>query len=186
MELVSLELSTLPSPPIQVAANGTGRTRFALSALLNGPSMLIKFVPLSLTFVPLTMPQELASLASKDTTWSTEFVSSQLSTLPSLLTQDVPNGIGITKSALSVQPNGLSTLMEFVFPFLTNVLLMTPMEPVFHASRDTISSTESANSPHSIMPSLQIMDVVNGTGTTKFASNAQLSGPSMLTKFAFQ
>ena len=186
MELVYLELSTLPSPPIQDAANGTGRTRFALSALLNGPSMLIKSASLSLTFVLLMMPQELASRASKDTTWLTEFVSSQLSTLPSLLTQDVPSGIGTTKSALNAQLSGPSTLIPFASLSLTFAPLMTPMEPVFHASRDTISSTESANSPHSIMPSLQIMDVVNGTGTTKSALSVQLSGPSMLIKFAFK
>ena len=186
MELVSLELSTLPSPLTQDAANGTGTTRFALSALLNGLSMLIKFASLSLTSVLLTMPMELASHASKDTTSSMEFANSQLSTTPSLQISDAESGIGTTKSASNAQRTGPSMLIQFAYLFLTFAPLMMPQVLVPHASMDTISSMEFANSPHSITLSLQTKDVVNGIGLTKSASSAQLNGPSMLIKFVFQ
>ena len=186
MELVSLELSTLPSLPTQDVANGTGTTRCALSALLNGLSMLIKFASPSLIFVLLTMPMELASHASRDMTSSMEFASSLPSTMLNPQTQDVPNGIGTTKSASNAQRTGPSTLMELVCQFLIFVPPMMPQVLASHASKVTISSMESVNSPHSITLSLQTKDAVNGTGITKSASSAQLNGPSMLIKFAFQ
>ena len=68
-----------------------------------------------------------------------EFASSLPSTMLNPQTQDVPNGTGTTKFALNAQKIGFSMLMEFVFPFQTNVLLMMPMELVFLASRDTTS-----------------------------------------------
>ena len=43
---------------------------------------------------------------------------------------------------------------------------------------------EHVNSLPSTMPSPQISDVPNGTGTTKPVSNAQRTGSSMLTVFA--
>ena len=42
---------------------------------------------------------------------------------------------------------------------------------------------EFVNSQLSTMPSLQIMDVPSGTGTTKSASNVQPNGLSMLMEF---
>ena len=112
-----------------------------------------------------------------------EFVNSQLSTMPSLQIMDVPSGTGTTKSASNVQPNGLSMLMEFVCPFLIFVLLMTPMEPVPLASKDTISLMESASSHHSTMLNPPTQDVVIGTGTTKSAWLAPKDGLSTLIKF---
>ena len=73
--------------------------------------------------------------------------------------------------------------MEFVFLFLINALNMMPMEPVLLASVDMTSSMEFVNSQLSIMPSLLIQDVLNGTGTTKFVYNAQKTGFSMLMEF---
>ena len=69
MEHVSSQNSTMPSPPTQDVVIGTGTTKSAWLAPKDGLSTLTKFVPLSLTFVPLTMPLELVPHASRDTTW---------------------------------------------------------------------------------------------------------------------
>ena len=53
-----------------------------------------------------------------------------------LLILDVLNGTGIIKFVLNAQKIGFSMLMESVFQFLINVLLMMQMEPVSHASKD--------------------------------------------------
>ena len=65
-----------------------------------------------------------------------EFVNSQLSIMPSLLILDVLNGTGTTKFVLNAQKTGPLMLMEPALQFLINVLLMMPMEPVSHASKD--------------------------------------------------
>ena len=110
-------------------------------------------------------------------------MSSQLSTLPSHLTLDVPNGIGTTKSVLNVQPNGPSMLIKSVSPFLTNAKNMMLLVPAPLVSKDTTWSTELASSLPSTMLSPPTQDVPNGTGTTKFALNAQKSGFSTLMEF---
>ena len=65
-----------------------------------------------------------------------EFVSSQLSTLPSLPISDVPIGIGITKSVLLALKDGFSMLIKFVSQFLINVNLTLIMETALLALRD--------------------------------------------------
>ena len=109
-----------------------------------------------------------------------EFANSLPSIMLSPLTQDVPLGIGTTKFALLAPNIGSSTLIKSVSPFLTNAKLMTKLEFVSHATKDMTSLRELVSSPHSTTPSPPTQDAVNGTGTTRFASNAQADGSSML------
>jgi hypothetical protein len=60
------------------------------------------------------------------------------------------------------------------------------MELVFPASRDTISKKEPVFSPLSTTPSLLILDVLPGIGTTKSAFHALKTGFSMVTRNVFQ
>ena len=69
MESASSHHLTMPSPPTQDVLIGTGTTKSAWLAPKDGLSMLIQFVPLSLTSVPLMMLPELVLHASRDTTW---------------------------------------------------------------------------------------------------------------------
>jgi hypothetical protein len=147
--------------------------------------MLIKSVFQFLTNVLLTAITVLVFHASRVMTLKKELVSSHHSTTLNPLTLDVPPGIGITKSALLALNNGLSTLIKFVYPFLTNVLLMPITEPVSHASRVTILRKEPAFSLTSTTLSLLILDVPPGIGITKSALLALNNGLSMLIKFAF-
>ena len=75
-------------------------------------------------------------------------------------------------------------LMEFVFLLVISAKHQIPMETVFLVTLDMTLSTESANSQLSTMLNLPIQDVPNGTGTTKFVSNAQRTGPLMLMESA--
>ena len=133
--------------------------------------------------MPLTMLPELASHASRDMISSTEFVSSQLSIMLSLPTQDALSGIGTIRSALNVQLSGPSTLREFVCLFLIFVLPMMLMEPVPLASKDMIWLMEPASSHHSTTPNPPTQDVLIGTGITKSAWLAPKDGLSMLIQF---
>jgi len=171
-EPVSSLISTTLSLLILVAPLGIGTIKSALAAQRIGPSMLIRFAFQFLTNVllmPITVP---VSHASRDTILRKEHAFSLNSTMPSLLTLVALLGTGITKFALAAQRTGLSTLIKFVYPFLTNALLMEMMVLVFHASRDTISKKEPAFSHLSITLSLPIPDAPPGTGITKFASFA--------------
>jgi hypothetical protein len=171
-EPVSSLISTTLSPLIQDAPPGIGTIKSALAAQRIGPSMLIRFAFQFLTNVLLMPITEPVFHASRDTILRKEHVFSLNSTMPSLLTLVALLGTGITKFALAAQRTGLSTLIKFVYPFLTNALLMEMMVLVFHASRDTISKKEPAFSHLSITLSLPILDAPPGTGITKFASFA--------------
>ena len=171
-EPVSSLISTTLSPLIQDAPPGIGTIKSALAAQRIGPSMLIRFAFQFLTNVLLMPITVLVFHASRDTILRKEHVFSLNSTMPSLLTLVALLGTGITKFALAAQRTGLSTLIKFVYPFLTNALLMEMMVLVFHASRDTISKKEPAFSHLSITLSLPILDAPPGTGITKFASFA--------------
>ena len=105
-----------------------------------------------------------------------EYVSSQPSTTPNPQTADVLNGIGTIKSVSNAPKIGSRMLMELVFLFLINVLLMMLQELVSHVSKDMISLMEFANSLLSTMPSLPIQDVLPGIGITKFVLLAQRIG----------
>ena len=115
------------------------------------------------------MLMELVSLASKDTTSSTEFASSQLSTTPSLPTSDAHLGTGIIRSASSAPTTGSSMLTMFVSQFPTNAKLTMLLVSALLATKDTTWSMEHVSSPHSTMPSLQTQDAKLGTGTIKSA-----------------
>jgi hypothetical protein len=164
--------STTLNPLTLVALPGIGTIKFVLLAPNNGLSMLIRFAFQFLTNVLLMPITEPVFHASRDTILRKEHVFSLNSTMPSLLTLVALLGTGITKFALAAQRTGLSTLIKFVYPFLTNALLMEMMVLVFHASRDTISKKEPAFSHLSITLSLPILDAPPGTGITKFASFA--------------
>jgi hypothetical protein len=77
-------------------------------------------------------------------------------------------------------------LIRFVFQFLTNVLLTVIMEPVFHASRDTILRTELASSLHSTTLSPLIQDAPPGIGTIKSVSHAPRTGSSTEKRNVYQ
>ena len=113
-----------------------------------------------------------------------ESANSLPSITPSPPTSDVPLGIGTTKFALLAPNIGSSMLIKSVSPFLTNAKLTTKLEFVSHATKDMTSFRELVSSPHSTTPSPPTQDAVNGTGTTRFASNAQADGSSTLIKFA--
>ena len=106
--------STTPSPQMPDVPNGIGTTKFASNAQLNGLSMLTRSASLFLTNAKLTMLPDFVSHATKDMTSLRELVSSLPSTTPSPPTQDAANGTGTTRSALSAQADGSSTLMESV------------------------------------------------------------------------
>jgi hypothetical protein len=114
-----------------------------------------------------------------------ELVSSHHSTTLNPLTLDVPPGIGITKSALLALNNGLSMLIKFAFPSLTNALLTAITVLVFHASRVTILRKEPAFSLTSTMPSPLIQVAPPGIGITKNVFLAHSDGFSMLRMSAF-
>jgi len=147
--------------------------------------MLIKSVFQFLTNVLLTAITVLVFHASRVMTLKKELVSSHHSTMLNPLILDVPPGIGITKFALLAPNNGLSTLIKFVYPFLTNALLMPITEPVSHASRVMTLKKEPVSSLISTTLSLLILVAPLGIGTIKSALAAQRIGPSMLIKFAF-
>ena len=148
--------------------------------------MLIKSAYQFLTIALLMTNQELALPASRDMTSRKENASSLISTTPTPLIQDAVNGIGTTKSASLALTNGFSMLIKSVCQFLTNALLTMLQVPASLASRDMILKTENASSPTPTMPSLLILDAVNGIGTTKSASPALTNGFSTLTRFACQ
>ena len=111
-------------------------------------------------------------------------MSSLHSTMLSLQMPDVPHGIGTTKFALLALKTGFSMLINYAIPFLTNVKSTMLPELALHATKDMTSLRELVSSPHSTTPSLPTQDAANGTGTTRFASNAQADGSSTLIKFA--
>ena len=95
-----------------------------------------------------------------------------------LLTSDVPNGTGTIKSA-SDAPTLSPSATENALLSQINARPSTPMDGVLLASLDTLLTTEdNASLPQ--FKDLLILDVLNGTGTTKSASDAQSTGlPSM-------
>ena len=107
-------------------------------------------------------------------------MSSPHSTMPSLQMPDVLLGIGITKFALLALKIGSSMLIKYAFPFLTNVKSMTLLELALLATKDMTSLREPVSSPPSTTLSPPTQDAANGTGTTRFASNAQADGSSTL------
>ena len=107
--------------------------------------MLTKSVSPFPTNAKLTMLPVSALLVTKDTTWSMEPVSSPLSTLSTLQTQDAKLGTGTIKSAWSAQTDGFSTPTRCVSPSMTTAPPTTvPLELVPHASLDTFFQTELA------------------------------------------
>ena len=182
-EFVNSQLSTMLSLLMLDALLGTGIIKFVLNVQRTGSRMLMEFVFKFLTIVPLMMLMVPVLLVSRDMIWLTEFVNSHHSTMLSQLTQDVPLGIGTIRYVLNVLKNGSLMLIKFVLPFPISVLLTMPMELVFLASRDMISSTEFANSQLSTMLSHQILDVPPGIGIIKSALPAQRTGSRMLTVF---
>ena len=74
-------------------------------------------------------------------------------------------------------------LMANAFPLLTNAVSMLLTVTVLLASKDTISSKDNVSSLPSTTPSLLILDVEPGTGTSKFAFSAQRALSSISTKF---
>jgi hypothetical protein len=100
-------------------------------------------------------------------------------------TSDVKLGIGTIKFVLNAQPDGPSTPLEFVFPFLTTVENSTLLELVLTAIRDTTISTDNAFSLNPTMLNPQTSDVKLGIGTIKFVLNAQPDGPSTQLEFVF-
>ena len=140
--------------------------------------MLMESVLQLVIYAKLQMPMETVLHASRDTTSSTELVSSHPPTLLLPPISDVDRGTGTTKSALPAQRTGSSTPKTSASLFLINVRILIQLEPVLHATRDMISSTEPVNSPLSTMLSLLTLDVDHGTGTTKSALPAQRTGSS--------
>ena len=177
-ELAFSHHSTTPSLPILDAPPGIGIIKFALLALNNGFSMLIRFAFQFLTNAPPTVITEPVFHASRVTILRMEPVFSLHSTMPSLLILDVPPGTGITKSASAAPSTGFSMETRNAFQFLTNALLMLITETASHASRDTILRTESVSSHPSTTPILPTLGVPPGTGTTKSASAAPRDGSS--------
>ena len=112
-------------------------------------------------------------------------MSSLHSTMLSLQMPDVPHGIGTTKFALLALKIGFSMLINYAFPFLTNVKSTMLPELALHATKVMTSLMELASSPHSTTPSPPTQDAVNGTGTTKSAWLAPKTGSSMPIKSAF-
>jgi len=171
---------------IQDVLPGTGITKSALLAQMDGSSIQRKLVYQYLINVLLTEMMVLVFHASRDTTSKKVPVFSQPLTMPSLLILDAPPGIGITKFALLAPNNGLSTLIKFVYPFLTNALLMPITEPVSHASRVMTLKKEPVSSLISTTLNPLTLVAPLGIGTIKSALAAQRIGPSMLIRFAFQ
>ena len=182
---VFTQLSITPSLLIQDVPPGTGITKSALLAQMDGFSIQRKLVYPYLTNALLTEIMVLASHASKDMTLKKELVSSHHSTMLNPLTLDAPPGIGTIKSALLAPNNGLSTLIKFVYPFLTNALLMPITVPAFHVSRVMTLRMEPVSSLISTMLNPLILVAPPGIGTIKFALLAPNNGPSMLIKFVY-
>lgn len=80
------------------------------------------------------------------------------------------NGTGTTKSAYHAQMDSSSTHKDHALLFLHSVPHGTQMVPALDATKDTTFKTEDAT----LLPfkDLLILDVDNGTGTTKPALNA--------------
>ena len=184
-ELVFSLHSTMLNPLTLDAPPGIGTIKFALLAPNTGFSMPTKSVSQFLTNAPPTEIMEPAFHASKDTILRTEPVFSHHSTMPSLLTLDVPPGIGTIKSALAALNTGFSMEIRSVFPFLTNALLMLTTVLVFHASKDTILRTEPVNSLHSTMLILLTLVALPGIGIIKSVLAAPRDGSSTQRRDAF-
>ena len=134
---MSSRTSTTPSLLTLAVPPGTGTIKSALLALTTGSSMLMESVFQFLISVPPMLKTEIVNLATKDTILRKESVSSLNSTMLSLLTLDVPPGIGIIKSALPVLTIGSSMPMEFALQYPTNAENTLKMEIVLNALRDT-------------------------------------------------
>ena len=177
---IMLSLLILDVPP------GTGITKSALLAQMDGSSIQRKLVYQFLINALLTEMMVLVFHASRDTTLKKEPAFSHHSTTLNPLTLVALLGIGTIKFALLAPNNGLSTLIKFVYPFLTNVLLMPITVSASHVSRVMTLKKEPVSSLISTTLSLLILDVPPGIGITKSALLALNNGLSMLIRFAFQ
>ena len=97
---------------------------------------------------------------------------------------DAHNGTGINKSVSNALTTGSSTRTTFVYLFPINAPLMINPALAFLAIKAITSTKENANLPpfnRSVMSA-----VLPGTGTNKFAFNAQTTGFSTKTTFVSQ
>ena len=117
--------SITPSLLIQDVPPGTGITKSALLAQMDGSSIQRKLVYQYLINALLTEMMVLVFRASRVTILRKEPAFSLTSTMPSPLIQVAPPGIGITKNVFLAHSDGFSMLRMSVFPFLTNALLTT-------------------------------------------------------------
>jgi len=97
---------------------------------------------------------------------------------------DVKSGIGTSKFASNVQPDGPSTQREFVFQFLTTVtngmlqVLALLVIKVMNWLKDNVFNL--------LFNNQLIWDARLGIGTDKFVLNAQPDGPSTQRESVFQ
>lgn len=119
--LLLMDLPTLDVPL------GTGIIKFASLALKDGSSTPTESALPFLTNVPLMMPMEDASLATKDTLFKMVPVS-PLPPITVLLTSDVLLGTGTIKDVLPAPKTMSSMPTEFVSLYLTNVPLLIQTE----------------------------------------------------------
>ena len=162
---------------------GTGTSKSALPAPMDGFSTTKEYVLLFLTNVLLMLKMVTVQLVIKDTIWLKDNASSLNQTTPDHLILDALPGTGTSKSALPAPTDGSSTPKEFVFLFPTSVLLTLKMVTVPHATRDTTSLTDNASSLNQTTPSHLTLDVLPGTGTSKSALPAPTDGSSMPKEF---
>lgn len=125
-------------------------------------------------------------LASRDMIWSMEAVFSLPPTMLSLQTLAAVTGTGITTNVLLALKVSFLTPIKFVLLFLTNARLLMQLELAHLASKVMILSTVLVLSLLSITPKLLKLVATDGTGITKFASNALNVGSSTTTNNVYQ
>ena len=169
MVLVLFHKLRLLDQPILVAEHGTGIIKLVLNVQQDGFSIQIEFVFLLMIIVLHTTQLEFVLLVLKVLLSIMAFVKSHKFKLQDQLILDVKLGIGITKDASNVQPDG-SSITEFVDQLKTCAKILMPTLEHAQAVMKVIKF-EMVNAYFAIVINLKILDAKLGIGKNKFVSN---------------
>jgi len=167
--LVLFHKLRLLDQPILVAEHGTGIIKLVLNVQQDGFSIQIEFVFLLMIIVQHTTQLEFVLLVLKVLLSIMAFVKSHKFKLQDQLILDVKLGIGITKDASNVQPDG-SSITEFVDQLKTCAKILMPTLEHAQAVMKVIKF-EMVNAYFAIVINLKILDAKLGIGKNKFVSN---------------
>ena len=162
--------STTPDLLILDVVSGTGMLKYALDAPTTGSRTLMASVYPFLINAPLMLKMETALLASRVMTYPTDNAYSLKPTTLNLPISDADCGTGLTKFVSSALMDSFSTSTKSVLPPLIFAELLTVrLVTALLATKDMTLKTDSVSTLPQIMPDLQILAVLLGTGKTRSA-----------------